>query len=181
MLDLPLVLHASPTLSGLKSAALFSFAFPDHQEMTVTLLRQNRVLSAKGLHLLPLCCRGSRVPLYLYRTTLLVRDLSHPKTRTLLSHLGYPAGCAGCIAHLMKRIRTHNSFPHEIGLFLGYPLGDVLGFMHDPSAYLCSGCWKVYENTAQAQALFAQYKKCTQYNQNQLSRGVGLEALICPG
>lgn len=180
MLDLPLVLHASPTLSGIKTASLFTCPFSDRQEMLAALLRQNRILSPKGLHLLPLCMYRSRTTLYLYRPPLLARDLSHPEARALLWQLGYPSSCAARIAHLMKKLRSHSAFPHEIGLFLGYPPGDVLGFMRDPNACLCSGCWKVYENAAQARALFAQYKECTHHNREQLSMGVPLDALICP-
>lgn len=180
MLDLPLVLYASPTLSGLKSASLFTCPFPGRQEMLSTLLMQNRILSPRGLHLLPLCRHQSRVCLYLYRPSLLDRDLSHPSARALLCQLGYPASYTACIIHLMKKLRTQDTFPHEIGLFLGYPPGDVLGFMRDPGACLYTGCWKVYENVTLAQGLFTQYKKCTQYNCDQLSRGVSLVNLICP-
>ena len=180
MLDLPLVLYASPTLSGLKSASLFTRSFPTRQEMLVTLLHQNRSLSPKGLHLLPLSYHRNRVCLYLYRPTLLARDLSHPMARALLWQLGYPSSCAACIVHLMKKLRTQDQFPPEIGLFLGYPPGDVLGFMRAPEACLYTGCWKVYENVPLAQAKFSQYKKCTQYNCDQLSRGVSLDTLICP-
>ena len=55
MLDLPLVLHASPTLSGLKSASLFTHPFSNEQELRATLLLTNRTLVPNGLHLLPLC------------------------------------------------------------------------------------------------------------------------------
>lgn len=180
MLDLPLVLYASPTLAGIKSASLFTCSFPGRQEMLDALLRQNRILSPKGLHLLPLYCRYDRVCLYLYRPTLLARDLSHPKARALLGQLGYPPSCTACLAHLMKKFRTQVAFPHEIGLFLGYPPGDVFGFMRDPDACLYTGCWKVYENVALAQALFSQYKKCTQRNREQLSKGIPLDSLIRP-
>lgn len=180
MLDLSLVLHASPTLSGIKSASLFTCIFPNRQKMLTVLLHQNRILSPKGLHLLPLGTHHSRVSLYLYRPVLLARDLSHPKACTLLSELGYPASCAARIAHLIRKFKIQDTFPHEIGLFLGYPPGDVLGFMHDPNACLCTGCWKVYENVASAQTLFSQYRKCTQQNRDQLFRGVPLEALINP-
>lgn len=180
MLDLSLVLYASPTLSGIKSASLFSYLFPDRQEMLAALLSQNRMLSPKGLHLLPLCSHRRRVPLYVYRPAMLAHDLSHPKARALLGQLGYPSSCTACIAHLIRKLSTQDAFPHEIGLFLGYPPGDVLGFMHDPGACLYTGCWKVYENVALAQALFAQYKRCTQHNREQLSRGIPLDNLIHP-
>ena len=36
-------------------------------------------------------------------------------------------------------------FPHEIGVFLGYPLEDVVGFIrHRGKCFTCCGCWKSY-------------------------------------
>ena len=178
MLDLPLVLYASPTLSGLKSASLFTRSFPTRQEMLVTLLHQNRSLSPKGLHLLPLSYHRNRVCLYLYRPTLLARDLSHPMARALLWQLGYPSSCAACIVHLMKKLRTQDHFPHEIGLFLGYPPEDVCGFMeHGPDCCKCTGCWKVYGDEEAARKKFAQYKKCTRVYCDRWAKGTDIERL----
>ena len=50
---------------------------------------------------------------------------------------------------------------HEIGVFLDYPLEDVVGFIENAGQnYKCSGCWKVYCNECEAVKLFARYKKC---------------------
>ena len=55
-----------------------------------------------------------------------------------------------------------NPFPHEIGLFLEYPLADIEGFIeHQGKDALESGYWKVYGDVEQAQRLFARYRKCT--------------------
>ena len=61
---------------------------------------------------------------------------------------------------LIERLRG-NEFPHEIGLFLSYPPEDVKGFMADPCACKCSGCWKVYGGREAAEKQFARYRKCT--------------------
>lgn len=53
-----------------------------------------------------------------------------------------------------------NNFPHEIGIFLGYPLADVEGFMkNNGKNYLISGYWKVYQDAPSAILMFQQYKK----------------------
>lgn len=49
-------------------------------------------------------------------------------------------------------------FPHEIGVFLGYPLSDVRGFLEDEGrncAYV--GYWKVYDNVHSKIRLFQRY------------------------
>lgn len=57
--------------------------------------------------------------------------------------------------------QVQEEFPHEIGIFLGYPLGDVIGFIKNAGHNCkCTGCWKVYCNECEAVRTFAKYKKC---------------------
>ena len=72
-----------------------------------------------------------------------------------------------------------DSFPHEIGLFIGYPPSDVKSFMEDPSnGVKCSGCWKAYSNECEAKRLFDEYKKCSRIYMNEIKRGKTLESLV---
>ena len=49
-----------------------------------------------------------------------------------------------------------------IGVFLGYPLEDVVGFIrHRGKCFTCCGCWKSYGDPAAAQQHFDQLAKCT--------------------
>ena len=64
---------------------------------------------------------------------------------------------------LRQRLAAGQGFPHEIGLFLGYPVGDVAGFIRNRGKNCrCVGCWKVYCNECEARRTFARLKKCTQ-------------------
>ena len=66
-----------------------------------------------------------------------------------------------CLALLKKRFEAAEAFPHEIGIFLDYPLGDVIGFIQNSGQnYKCSGCWKVYCNECEALKMFQKYHKC---------------------
>ena len=69
--------------------------------------------------------------------------------------------CTGLpVAALRRRLAQSGQFPHEIGLFLGYPPCDVLGFLHDAGRHSkLSGYWQVYGDAQAALALFAKYKK----------------------
>ena len=43
------------------------------------------------------------------------------------------------------RLRRESDFPHEVGLFLGYPPRDVEGFIREKARRAkCTGAWKVY-------------------------------------
>lgn len=66
-------------------------------------------------------------------------------------------------------------FPHELGIFLGYPLGDVKGFIkHQGKNFLCSGYWKVYQNENRAQETFQLYRAVRDVMLKMLSAGRSL-------
>ena len=105
----------------------------------------------------------------------LYRDLNDPTA----AHLGYPCANADrCVVALVEKLHECNEFPHEIGLFLGYPPDDVEGFIHyGPKHSKCVGDWRVYGNEEQAKRLFAQYRACTLAYQAQLKCGKTVEQL----
>ena len=157
-----LVKHCSPTLAGLKTANLFSCEFNDRHELSEFLRSNNLLLSKKGVRLIPLRCSENSALIYVYRPSLLKRDLSDENTAGILKELGYSGQSEKCLTKLRERIGHGNDFPHEIGCFLGYPPEDVNGFIKN-GAKDCKlvGCWKVYGNVERAKNLFAKYKKCT--------------------
>ena len=66
-----------------------------------------------------------------------------------------------CLDKLKERINASQEFPHEIGLFIGYPIEDVKGFIEkgaNGSKYC--GAWRVYGDVDAAKKKFAIYKKC---------------------
>ena len=77
-----------------------------------------------------------------------------------------------CLALLKKRFEASEDFPHEIGIFLDYPLGDVIGFIQNGGQnYKCSGCWKVYCNECEALKMFQKYHKCREVYRNLWAKG----------
>ena len=83
--------------------------------------------------------------------------------RRLLEENDYlPERVNQCVIRLIQRLKSEGTFPHEIGLFLGYPPEDVLGFIHNKGRnHKCIGCWKVYGDEATARAVFRKYRECT--------------------
>ena len=82
-----------------------------------------------------------------------------------------------CLARLIERIQVENEFPHEVGLFLGYPPADVEGFMYQREKYKLCGLWKVYDDVEGAQKQFDRLRHCTEVYLNCLNRGFPLERL----
>lgn len=159
-----LVRHGAPTLAGLKTGCLFRCRFSSVHTVCAQMRDLNRRLMEKGLRVLPLKLEEKAALIYAYRPQKLRRDLSAPAAMALLEQHGYPCGSPSrCIGFLIKRLRRDSGFPHEVGLFLGYPPEDVRGFIENgaqASRYV--GCWKVYGDTGRARQLFRQYRKCTE-------------------
>jgi hypothetical protein len=108
------------------------------------------LLGEDGLAVRELSDRGDSLLLLLYRPQPLAALLSRPKVAGFLRKAGYtnPADQETSLTELQSRISA-TRFPHEIGVFLGYPLKDVAGFMGwAPLPFTCQGPWKIYGDPA---------------------------------
>lgn len=172
----------SPTLAGLKTGSLFSCPYQSEQELLEEVRRLNRRLSPKGIRVLVMRVRR-RALIYVYRPSSLKKDLADESAAALLRGFGYSVDCADrCVVQLIERLHTCPEFPHEIGLFLGYPPEDVRGFIENKAQDCkCVGCWKVYGDENEARRRFAQYKKCTDVYCACWQRGSSIERLTVAG
>ncbi len=171
--------HCAPTLARIKTANLFSCYFNSSEELKETLRKYNNQFVKKGLRILPLSYKEGRALIYIYRPQLLIQDLQHSYARSLLRSLGYsPNSVQLSVVKLISRLKETEGFPHEIGLFLGYPPEDVKGFIERGSrGYKCSGYWKVYSDEVRARKLFEKYRHCTSVYRSKWSEGRSLEKL----
>lgn len=174
-----IVRHCAPTLANLKTGSLFVCPIADKPSFFSSLRSLNELLVPKGLRALPLRIREYSALVYLYRPSRLKKDLEDPAAIKILQDHGY--SCYGkCLPKLIERVRASEEFPHEIGLFLGYPPEDVQGFLdHRPCK--CSGCWKVYGDENKAKKTFDLYKKCERVYCQQLARGIDIKRLTVAG
>lgn len=70
-------------------------------------------------------------------------------------------------------------FPHEIGVFLGYPLGDVCGFLAAiPTVVFFAAAWKVYENVGEAARTFERFRRCSACICRHMDRGRSLTQIF---
>lgn len=162
MFERYLVQHCSPALAALKTANMFCFPFSSEEELKRQLRIWNERLERKGVSLLLLRVRKKSAMIYVFRRFLLQRDLSDPQTAYFLSCRGYPdTGADDALGHLKRRLLEKENFPHEIGLFLGYPLRDVIGFIRNEGKNCkCADCWKVYGDEREAKKIFEAFRKC---------------------
>lgn len=178
-----IIRHCSPTLAGLKTGSLFSCRCTSKQDLTLEIRQLNKKLVPKGLRILPLRVWNGRALIYVCRLSGLAKDFSDAQAKRLLESYGYqPEKTNECILHLIQRLQTEQEFPHEVGLFLGYPPSDVCAFIENKACnQKCVGCWKVYGNEEDAKKIFDQYDKCTKLYCDQWKNGKSIEGLTIAG
>ncbi|MBQ7821090.1 MAG: DUF3793 family protein [Clostridia bacterium] len=174
-----IIRHCSPTLAGMKTGSIFTCEYTSKDSLKENIRKLNRTLGKKGLRVLPLRFHKGRALIYVFRPTHLSRDLRHDTAARLLSQRGYvPDTPDHCVNTLIDKLEQSKDFPHEIGLFLGYPPEDVSGFIENNAhGYKLVGPWKVYGDEDAARKLFAKYKKCTDIYSEQYAKGKSIERL----
>ena len=173
------VRHCAPTLAGLKTGNIFTTSYESDQRLDEDIRELNLILAEKGIKIIKLRSRCGRALIYVYRPGKLQTDLSREEARRILAGFGYvETDQECCIDKLIERIDMEEGFPHEIGLFLGYPPEDVSGFINCGGKE-CKSCgyWKVYGDVDAAEKLFAMYAKCTGVYLKCLEKGVTLSKL----
>lgn len=165
--------HCSPTLAGLKPASLFSCCCMSEKELLEQVKDMNMKLKPKNIVVSVMTKKDGRALIYVYRKNMLQRELEKKETSEFLQRYGYSdQRVERAVARLKKRLAESESFPHEIGVFLGYPLGDVKGFIENEGRNCkCVGCWKVYCDENEAVRLFEKYRKCTNIYKRLYERG----------
>ena len=177
------VRNCAPTLAGIKTGSLFTCPFSSQREVSENIRAWNRRFVPRGLRVLSMRYSGTRALIYVYRPDFLKYDLSDEMASDLLRRKGYSSQNADhYVIELMHRLREYEEFPHEIGLFLGYPPVDVCGFIDNKACgYKCVGCWKVYGDEEAARKTFASYKQCTKDYCARWRQGTTIEQLIAAG
>lgn len=183
------LMHCSPVLAGIKTGNIFTYRVSDRRKLLAELKQMNRDLTDKGLRVIPLVFRESSAIIYIYRPDSLREDLAAPLSRKILARCGYPPAIAcstgdpsvhyiSLLSRRLSECGCCGEFPHEIGLFLGYPAEDVEGFIiHRGKNCKCSGVWKVYGDPENAQKKFRQFQNCTRCYLESSRRGMSLRQL----
>ena len=180
MPDNIIVENCSPTLAGIKTGNIFTIDRVHIKDLSEELRELNQCFIPKGLRAIPLRVTEKNVLLYIYRPDRLKADLSSEEAKEILQEKGYTCkSIESDIVHLIKHICNDGCFPHEIGLFLGYPPIDVKGFMEDTrKGVKCVGYWKVYGDKEKAEKTFSSYRKCTEIYKKYLSGGRCLSQMV---
>ena len=177
-----LVRLAGGVIAGKKPAAIFNIPLRAyhrgswhhlHRGLLDEVLRTYaQALVGYGMRLVVLYRSNRRVYLLAWRPMQLTEALSDPARLEILREEGYCGTTTDDLVNELRRrlVRYYlgganeaDAFPHEIGVFLGYPSEDVRGFMEGRMA-TCRGPWCAYgdERTARRrfEQLLASERKC---------------------
>lgn len=174
-----IIRHCAPTLAGLKMASLYNSTFEQFDAFLDELESFNDRFALKDVRLRFLRLTGTHALIYLYRPQVLEEILKDPDVRFFLRDYGYSRFDAeGALGELSQKFCVCSSFPHEIGIFLGYPLDDVKDFIRNSgkNCRFC-GCWKVYHHEEEARRAFDCFDRCSHVYQQRFDEGVALDKL----
>ncbi|UNC93083.1 DUF3793 family protein [Candidatus Contubernalis alkaliaceticus] len=113
--------------------------------------------------------KGRRQVLF-YHGAALDQTLNSYSVQLFLKSLGYPENYTleGYLDCLVEKLRGE-SFPHEIGVFLGYPLKDVKGFLGYSSLEMVQvKGWRIYGNREPSLETYHKFKEAKEEFQNLL-------------
>lgn len=180
LMDYKLVRQCAPTLAARKVGSLFCIdSLSTHEPLCALVARWNRDLNPSGIYVRVVAERCGRSFVYVYRRNLLKCLCEACDVRRFLEQYDYKHfDEEKLIANLTYRIGKCHCFPHEIGLFLGYPLEDVKGFIAN-GGQNCKSCgyWKVYGDVETAEKRFECFRKCFTVMSNLFERGYSLPML----
>lgn len=172
-----MALRCAPFIAGLKTSNLL--IVENGQAAYVRQLLRNTRFSWFCLH------QGEKkTAMLLYTGSELEPYLEKPEARIILCQQGYrdvPLQELLQIfaARYQAYMRGWREFPHEIGLFLGYPAEDVKGFMENGGKhFLCAGYWKVYGNAGEKLRLFQKFDQARERLVRLIADGICMEELL---
>ena len=176
-LEIQIALQCAPLLTGRKISNLLTV---DRSFRSAVLgLFRSSAVSCYVLYE-----SADRITFLLYVREKLEAYLRTEKVKKLMLEFG----CSGCtlskiLYSVSGRYREHmegnGDFPHEIGLLLGYPPEDVIGFIENRGQNpLYLGYWKVYSNLEECRKVFAGYDQAREKVIHMVSSGMTVKNIM---
>lgn len=171
-----LALQCAPVIAGVKVANLLCIKSDCDKEL-------RDIMSDSGLMIYKLCTGNKGTTYLIYRKLELEKYILNVQSEEFLKNEGYKELS---LESILKRFSiryaqymlNHEDFPHEMGILLGYPVEDVIGFIDNKGKdYLYSGYWKVYQNVNEKKQIFEKYDRATEIIINMVSSGMDMSLI----
>jgi hypothetical protein len=117
------------------------------------------------------------VTIIFYYQEILSSVIYEKENISFLKHFGYREDVSLKENMVLLKKRFQNVCPHEVGIFLGIPLEDVITFIECPNkeCLLC-GYWKAYNNVESARQKFYRYDRARNNVIQAVLKGIKLSA-----
>jgi hypothetical protein len=150
--------HIAPTLSKLKPASIITLNQNNREQNKLWEKYKDKFQKEFKIEYIELKKTSDSICVMFFNRECLMKIINNKKNMKFLEGYGYSTKMSlnDCLVHLKKSFEFF--FPHEIGVFLGFPLSDVKAFIKHPNEkYRISGYWKVYSNVKSSKKIFDDY------------------------
>lgn len=170
---------SAPSICGIKPGNMFTTSSERYSEEIVSFYK-NQFLKY-GIFLKTFKTSKNLVMFFTYDFVWIRKILGDSFVKAYLAGKNYPVeeGIFSVMEELFKRLQKQENFPHEVGIFLGYPLEDVISFeqMEGKNCKYC-GYWKSYQNPEEAKLCRCKYNNCSQMCKKWFDEGLSVSQII---
>lgn len=172
-----LVLQCAPFLKGLKVSCGITMESGAYSVLY-------SIFKGTGIKYRKLLEYDGKCLILFYRRDTLLEYVSRIGVRSFIREYGYGGmELEEMLEYLTLRAadyaRKGMGFPHEIGIFLGYPIDDVKGFIeNEGKRFLLVGYWKVYSNPGAAKMIFNKYDQAKTCAVNEFLTGRDIKEIV---
>lgn len=150
--------YTAPTVYGRKVGTLINLKSSGRDLRSCWIKHNTTFERLLKLDSIILRCSDDSVLVYLYNPQILKNRLKDVKIKEFLYEHGYEHECDMLESlEILKQRFNGPSCPCEVGIFLGYPLKDVIAFREKRCDCKCVGYWKCYSNVWNAKFKFFIY------------------------
>lgn len=183
-IDQIMIQCASPSLCKIKPANLFSIQTSAWSQEKLSAWRKE--FAAQGITFSLLRSTENSFLAFVYNFEWIQALLAASDARRFLALKNYPVqeGARAVLNELLFRLnqaskKGEKKFPHEVGLFLGYPLSDVAAFeSRKGQGATARGCWKSYSNCVDARRTWELYKNCAKFFEERFKSGRKIQQIV---
>lgn len=152
--------HVAPTIERIKPSTIITLNNDKRKLYSLWEKYKFSFINYYGLNFCELSKGDDKTTLLFYDLELLRGILSCDANMDFLKNFGYSTDMTLNEALDFLKLRFKYSFPHEIGVFLGFPLDDVKQFIEYPyKECIYYGYWKVYTDLERAKIKFDLYDR----------------------
>lgn len=179
-LDTQMALQCAPVIAGLKLSNLLVVS-NENFKCTLALLEE---LKRMGYGYRILLRSGQKTTMLVYKIQDLENYIAKKEIRQFLFQEGYiTTELNEILSRFVIRYRRHRMnkapFPHEMGIFLGYPLTDVVGFIENKGKnFLYNGYWKIYGNLHETIQRFTAFQTAEKIILSNVAAGMNILEIV---